>query len=123
MSPYIELDRRLGVLNTDGTYGSTNVRFHNQVSYADKGIRGLRSIPKAEVNGKPSGWYDSKYEQISKNKELLDLYEYIQDTMDYMRSILPEHLRNHVGSNTMPMIMKSITELYKQNSAIGMANL
>lgn len=54
---------------------------------------------------------------------MLDLYEYIQDTMDYMRSILPEHLRNHVGSNTMPMIMKSITELYKQNSAIGMANL
>ena len=123
MSPYIELDRRLGVLNADGTYGSTDVRFNNQVSYADKGIRGLRSIPKAEINGKSSGWYDSKYEQISQNKELLDLYEYIQDTMDYMRSILPEHLRNHVGSNTMPMIMKSITELYKQNSAIGMANL
>ena len=123
MSPYIELDRRLGVLNADGTYGSTDVRFNNQVSYADKGIRGLRSIPKAEINGKSSDWYDSKYEQISKNKELLDLYEYIQDTMDYMRSILPEHLRNHVGSNTMPMIMKSITELYKQNSAIGMANL
>lgn len=55
MSPYIELDRRLGVLNTDGTYGSTDVRFHNQISYADKGIRGLRSIPKAEIDNKPSG--------------------------------------------------------------------
>ena len=117
------MDRRLGVLTDEGTYGSTDVRFNNQVSYADKRIRGLKAIPKSEINGKPSGWYDSKFEKVSKNKDLLDLYEYIQDVMEYMQSILPEHQRNNVSSNTMPLIMKSILDLYNQNSAIGMANL
>ena len=122
-SPYIEMDRRLGVLNDDGTYGSTDVRYEGQPSYAMKGIRGMKSIPKAKNSkGESTGWYDSNYEQISKNKETLDLYEHIQDLMDYMHSILPEHLRGHVGSNAMPLINKTVMALFRSNSAIGMAN-
>lgn len=74
-------------------------------------------------DGKSTGWYDTKYKKIADNKETFELYNYLQEIMEYMRSILPEHLRNHVGSNTMPLIMKSMTDLFSQNSALGMANL
>jgi len=119
-SPYIELDRRIGSLLT----GSTYVSLGGNVTYADKGVRGLMSIAKEKYeDGSSTGWYDTKYKKIADNKETLELYNYIQEIMEYMRSILPEHLRNHVGSNTMPLIMKSMMDLFSQNSALGMANL
>lgn len=43
--------------------------------------------------------------------------------MDYMRSILPEHQRNHIGSNTMPFIEKSMGKLFSESMGVGMAKL
>lgn len=54
-SPYIEMDRRVGILDSNGFYGSTDVRFSGQPSYADGRVYGLKSIPKSEINGKASG--------------------------------------------------------------------
>ena len=76
-----------------------------------------------DSNGNKTNWYDPKYKKISENKETLELYNYIQDTMDYMRSILPEHLRNHIGSNTMPLIFKNVMDLFGRNASLGMANM
>jgi len=109
-SPYIELDRRFGRINTDGTISEFESTIGGVKVFAKNGIKGLRSIPKKTINGKPSGWYDEKYLKIAEHEETLDLYNFIYDTMEYMRSILPEYQRSHIGSNAMPYIRKSVIE-------------
>ena len=123
-SPYIELDRRVGALNDDGSYGSTNVLYDGKPSYADSGVRGLIGVPnKIDSDGKKTKWYDPKFELISKHPETLELFEYIQDTMSNMRSILPSHVKRNISRNTMPLIDKGMAELFKENMSVGMAEL
>ena len=118
------MDRRLGYLNTDGTYGDSKISLGGKLSFADKGIRGIRSIAKEYTSdGKKTEWYDDKYKQIAKHKDLLDLYEFINDVMDEMRSILPEHTRRNVSSNTMPFIAKDMMQMFSTNASMGMANM
>ena len=123
-SPYVELDRRLGAYNPDGSTYEVSTRVGNEMVYANKGVKGIRTIPnKFNKDGSETEWYDSKYKEIAKNEETLDLYNYMYDMMDYMRSILPEYQRNHIGSNTMPFVQKSMAKVFSEGVGLGMAKL
>ena len=123
-SPYIELDRKLGKLDVDGNYGSHETYIGSTRTYAQKGLRGIVTIPKEkDANNKQLNWYDKKYVKIRQNAELLDFYNYITDLMDYMKTILPADQQRNISSTTMPLIMKSMTTMFLENSGLGMAEL
>lgn len=123
-SPFVEMDRRFGILNEDGTYGSDIIMYGGKPSYADKRVRGIISIPKDKYSdGKSTGHYDAKYKVIANNKETLELYEYMNELLATMRSVLPHNLRGEIGSNTLPLIYKDTVEKFSENAGLGMANL
>ena len=123
-SPYIELDRRIGRLERDGSYGSTEVTSGGKLVYADGKVKGLKSIPlRQDTNGKTTEWYDKKYDAISQNKEALALYDYMFDLLSKLKSVLPAHLAGQIDANSLPFVKKALLVAFRENKGVGMADL
>ena len=70
----------------------------------------IPSIPLKTKDGKNLGYYDSQYEQIMKDENLLEFYEMFSDTVAEMLTYVPSFMKKKVTENFIPFMMKSVFE-------------
>lgn len=89
-----------------------------------KGYHYTYVVPRRTIDGKQTGWYDSKFDQIEKDEALLELYNFMTDTLGELNSYLPEYKKRELQVNTIPTIKKTITENFsEQGMKIGLSAL
>lgn len=79
-------------------------------------------VPRKEVNGVSTGFYDSKFEKIEGDDDLYTLYSYLLETMHSVNSYLPQDIQKNIHTNTLPFIKKSVIENFTQGGLFGAAS-
>jgi hypothetical protein len=69
-------------------------------------------VPKRTISGKETGYYDNKYNSIINDKDLLNLYEYMMDTLSDLKLLIPSFNKDLMQDNALPNIQASIVEMY-----------
>jgi hypothetical protein len=81
-------------------------------------LRGYKYVvtkPKAVgLDGKKTNWYDSSYEQIESNPELLEFYNFYRGMMKEMMSNLPTYEAGEQQANFIPFIQKSLVQQFSK---------
>lgn len=63
--------------------------------------------PRKVIDGKESGWYDKKYEQIENDKDVLEAYMLVREYMTEMMSYLPSYITKELQVNFLPRIKQT----------------
>lgn len=79
------------------------------------------SKPKKFINGNRTEWYDTKYEQIENDAEMLEAYNFIRDFMQEMMSYLPKYLTKDqdVHAGFLPRIKKELMMALTGKDLVG----
>lgn len=77
-------------------------------------LRYTYSVPRKEVNGKATKWHDSKFEQIEKDQDLLNYYNYIRSTLKQMSSLLPADKRKLLATNDIPAMKQTLVDQFSE---------
>lgn len=85
------------------------------VSNKGNAVYGYSSPKRFDSNGELTKWYDEKYLQIEKDEDMLNLYEYILETLDDLNRLIPEYKKKGWQKNSLPFIKKNIAELFLLN--------
>ena len=113
-SPFINLDRVLD--GTEVKVGNTLVR---------RGRRNFNvSVPRKVrlSDGKQTGFYDPKFQQIENNAPVYELYTYLLDTLRELRFVVPESQRRNMQINSLPTVKESlIAQFFKGPLKLGAA--
>ena len=72
--------------------------------------RYVRPIPKKTVQGKDSGFYDAKFQQIEDDQNYLNLYDYMFDMLQELKLYLPESKVGFMQLNSIPSVKKKVME-------------
>ena len=80
--------------------------------YVSQNRKYSQVVPRKTINGKDTGFYDSKFEKIEADENILGLYNFFMDTKREMDSYLPEHEKEDLQINSIPEIAKTIVEKY-----------
>lgn len=66
--------------------------------------------PKKFIKGKPTGWYDSNYEIIENDPDMLEAYNYVREFIKEMLSYLPKYLTKDQDVNAafLPRVAKEL---------------
>lgn len=77
--------------------------------------------PKKFINNKPSGWYDSNYEKIENDADMLEAYNYIRELMSELMSYLPKYLTKDqdVHAGFLPRVKKELLNDLSLKDFIG----
>lgn len=70
----------------------------------------IESVPRRTVDGKDTGFYDKKFEQIEADDDILEFYNYLIETLNELNSYLPEDIQRELQVNTLPTLRKSFLE-------------
>jgi hypothetical protein len=91
-------------LNQNDTLAEGEVRTYSQ----SVKNRYIVNKPKKFKDGKKTNWYDTTYEEIEKDPELLKAYETVREFMNEMMSYLPLHVRKDLQANFLPRVKKEL---------------
>lgn len=89
-----------------------------------KGHRSFRyyvEIPKKQTNGVSN--YDLAFEQIEKDETLMNLYEKMQEVMDYAQAMIPSYSSEKLGHMGVPEFQKQTIELFLKNTKDGLSGI
>jgi len=77
--------------------------------------------PKKFINGRSSGWYDTNFELIENDSDLLELYNYIRALVDELMSYLPKYLTKDqdIHAGFLPRVQKEILAALTMKDFIG----
>lgn len=68
-------------------------------------------MPRKTINGKPTTYYDKKYEQIQVNPVLKEFHDYYMETMKTLNLMLPHSKRHQLKSNSIVFAQKTVKEM------------
>ena len=72
----------------------------------------LMEVPrKTDKDGKNLGFYDSNFDFIENNKDLLEFYDYITNVFDELKVYLPQEVQERIQFGGLPEISKTMLEL------------
>lgn len=106
---------------------NNNSPYLYQLKY-EKNLLTLSDGPYSKYNvvvpKRDKGWYDSKFEEISKDQDLLNLYNYITNLLQDLKYIVPVEARNNIKRNTLPYIgIDILGQLYNGKATMGVSAL
>lgn len=78
----------------------------------------LPSVPKRFKNGQSTGFYDSRYEQLKKDPNLSELYDFMLNVTSTLYNMVPQKAKS-IGENGLPFIAKDIIEEFSSSSILG----
>lgn len=58
--------------------------------------------------------YDSRFEALERDSDLMEYYNFMRDTMKTMTKILPEDEQRRMKNNAIPFVEKKISEIYNE---------
>lgn len=70
----------------------------------------IESVPRRIINGKDTGFYDKKFEQIEADDDILAFYNYLIETLNELHSYLPEDITRELQVNSLPTLRKAFIE-------------
>ena len=76
------------------------------------------AIPKKEINGKDSGFYDNDFKQIEEIPELKEFHNLLTETMETIYDNIPENRKKYFNAYSIPALEKNVAELITTNSLI-----
>jgi hypothetical protein len=76
-------------------------------------------VPRRIVEGKDQGYYDSKFETIEKDTELLAVYDYLLSTIQELNGYFPGDIQGELQVNTLPKFEKGILESFSKGEMIN----
>ena len=94
------------------------------------GIKYVEQVPRREVNGKPTEWYDKNYNRIEADPVLLKTYDFIVNSMRKYTGYLPEDVTYNTTANFLPIMEKlhgglidGTVDYYKSYSFAGFKHI
>lgn len=80
----------------------------------------LPSVPKRYKEGTKelTGYYDTRYENLKKDKELSELYDFMLSVTSTLYDMVPQKAKS-IGENGLPFIAKDIVEEFTSESILG----
>lgn len=81
-------------------------------------------VPKKLIDGKKTKWYDSNFEKIENDSDLLEYYNHMIDTLKQMKSFLPKDKQDLMGMTDIPKMKTSLIENFsKKGTMMGIKPL
>jgi hypothetical protein len=112
-----EVERQIDVFvskNSPYIYAEVMEKGYNSVKHNGLHVyptnRYVRPIPKKEVDGESTGFYDDKFITIQQNESYLALYNEIFDMLQELKSYLPNEKINFMQLNSLPTLRKKVLE-------------
>jgi len=85
------------------------------VYYTPKGVRDyVIQVPKKEVDGKETKWYDKNFAKIEADEDLLNYYDFTLDTLNTLRYMLPQHKQELLGVGVLPTMQKNLMDIFQE---------
>lgn len=80
----------------------------------------LPSVPKRYKEGTntPTGYYDTRYENLKKDPELSELYDFMLAVTSTLYEMVPQKSKS-IGENGLPFIAKDMVEQFTSESILG----
>lgn len=109
-SPYWELDMQENPLSRK----RDSKTFHTPYGVRNYGI----SVPVRTSNGSLTGWYDDNFAKIEADEDLLAFHNYMNETLQTMRYLLPKEQQDLLGVGMIPFIQKNLIETWKEKGVM-----
>jgi len=77
-----------------------------------------QEIPKKFIDGKRTEWYDSNFEKIENDVDLLNYYNHYMDLLKQMKSVLPQDKQKLMGMNDIPKMKQSLMDQYAEKGML-----
>lgn len=85
------------------------------VFYSPKGIREyVEQVPRKEIDGKPTKWYDKNFAKIEADEDLLAYHSFMMETLNSLRYMLPTHKQELLGVGVLPTIEKNLMDIFQE---------
>lgn len=80
---------------------------------------------KFNKNGNKTNWFDSNFESIEKDVDMLNFYNFIKDSMDSFLSYIPSYLKkdNQINAGFLPRIKKELLANLLKSDLRGAASI
>tara|TARA_R100001460_G_scaffold19735_8_gene41011 strand:- start:2219 stop:6856 length:4638 start_codon:yes stop_codon:yes gene_type:complete len=69
------------------------------------------TIPRKEINGKDTGYYDSNFKKIDEKAELYEFYRNMMDILKSIKEGFPVELQDKLNVNSIPAFKKTYNEV------------
>lgn len=84
-----------------------------------EGYKYVVTVPKKNISGKSSPWYDKSYETVQNDPKLKQAYTFYKETMDDIIKYLPTYMAKDM-KNFIPQVRKGLMEMYKSEGMAGL---
>jgi len=103
-SPYWNMDMQ----------DNPSMRQKNGKYYNPKGLRyfGYQVPRRYTKDSKATKWYDKNFEKIESDQDLLNYYNYVNETLNTMRFLLPDSQQKLLGIGVLPTVQKSLMDQF-----------
>ena len=83
--------------------------------YSAKGIReyGVQ-VPRKNINGKETKWYDKNFEKVESDEDLLAFHNFMIETLNDLNQVLPADKKRLMGVGSIPSMKKSIMDIFNE---------
>lgn len=83
--------------------------------YSPKGIREYAvQVPKKNTTEGPTNWYDTNYARIEADEDLFAYHNYMLETLNTLKYLLPEQKRAIMGVGVLPTIQKGLMDTWQE---------
>jgi len=83
--------------------------------YEPKGVREyVEQVPRKTIDGSATKWYDKNFEKIEADEDLLAYHNYMMETLNTLRYMLPEQKQALMGVGVLPTIEKSLMDVFNE---------
>ena len=83
--------------------------------FEPKGVREyVEQVPRKTINNAATKWYDKNFEKIESDEDLLEYHNYMLDTLNTLRYMLPEQKQALMGVGVLPTIEKSLMDVFNE---------
>jgi hypothetical protein len=85
------------------------------VFYTPKGVRdSVIQVPRKEVDGATTEWYDQNFAKIEVDEDLLNYYNFTIQTLNSLRYMLPQQKQALLGVGVLPSIQKNLMDIFQE---------
>ena len=70
--------------------------------------------------GAPTAWYDKNFSKIEADPDILNLYNFILDTLGDLNTVVPDYKKTRLQRNSIPFIARDMVEIFSGMGATGL---
>ncbi len=94
---------------------SMRIKSDKKSFYQPNGINNYSyQVPKKIINGKVTNWYDSNFEKIENDNDLLEYYNNMLEVLKELKSFLPKDKQKLMGINDIPKMKASLIDNFSE---------